>query len=551
MKKYFILSLFLSFILLTFSSCRMVSEGKWLDKYTPDNNDNMFVLEGFDLKAVASPAQVQAVIDSIRQDTVVWNGNVIPPNIELEKQSGVNLAGNELGDPGSLRPTSPMLSLQPPYQTAYITSAFAYRNYSGGHMHLGIDIVSVGDKNIKASGEGTVLRTGFNQWMGNFIAINYSEPTNYAFANEIYWARQRWNDHYDVAWTSAELSRFREILKDVDHRKYIEDVQKRQLHAQAEIALNDLKDSVRDNIAEGSIQVWLSLLIAWIEFGRPSTPLNFSASVVTYEEMQNLLSSQASSWNKHAYDMTLLFNRMDSMFNSGSNYFPERYPNQPFTEWLLDCYVAYKVFHGFHDYVEMGSTGRPVFGYDEWTDAKGAAIIRDLEIAVNNNVPRRHVMFIYMHLASVSVAQNAQVTLGDVIGVEGTTGDSTGVHLHLGTYFGESYEGQVLSYNSNNPIVDSRRVDPDWYTVNNSLGFNIVCPIRGVFGTQTRSEYITKFPGYDLYARDGVGIQATEAQLRAMFRAKYRTPTDDEITFLANEMYRFNRLYGTTYEDWR
>lgn len=38
---------------------------------------------------------------------------------------------------------------------------------------------------------------------------------------------------------------------------------------------------------------------------------------------------------------------------------------------------------------------------------------------------------LYMHLASFSVSLNQTVSVGQQIGIEGTTGESTGIHLHV------------------------------------------------------------------------------------------------------------------------
>lgn len=38
---------------------------------------------------------------------------------------------------------------------------------------------------------------------------------------------------------------------------------------------------------------------------------------------------------------------------------------------------------------------------------------------------------LYMHLASFNVSLNQNVSVGQQIGIEGTTGDSTGIHLHV------------------------------------------------------------------------------------------------------------------------
>lgn len=37
----------------------------------------------------------------------------------------------------------------------------------------------------------------------------------------------------------------------------------------------------------------------------------------------------------------------------------------------------------------------------------------------------------YMHLASFNVSQNDRIVVGQQVGMEGTTGHSTGIHLHV------------------------------------------------------------------------------------------------------------------------
>jgi hypothetical protein len=61
----------------------------------------------------------------------------------------------------------------------------------------------------------------------------------------------------------------------------------------------------------------------------------------------------------------------------------------------------------------------------------------------------------YMHLAEINVAEGDTVTAGDQIGVMGTTGNSTGVHLHLQIFWwgDESTKAAFITRTNNSDIV--------------------------------------------------------------------------------------------------
>lgn len=61
----------------------------------------------------------------------------------------------------------------------------------------------------------------------------------------------------------------------------------------------------------------------------------------------------------------------------------------------------------------------------------------------------------YMHLAEINVVEGDTVTAGDQIGVMGTTGNSTGVHLHLQVFWwgDESTKAAFITRTNNNDAV--------------------------------------------------------------------------------------------------
>ena len=57
-------------------------------------------------------------------------------------------------------------------------------------------------------------------------------------------------------------------------------------------------------------------------------------------------------------------------------------------------------------------------------------------------------MTLYAHLDSIGVQEGQSVSAGQTLGAQGTTGGSTGVHLHFevytGTTPGDRFSGQVV-----------------------------------------------------------------------------------------------------------
>ena len=84
-----------------------------------------------------------------------------------------------------------------------------------------------------------------------------------------------------------------------------------------------------------------------------------------------------------------------------------------------------------HYGIDYGSPkGSPVYAV-----AKGKVVVSGYDQYSGNKIAIRHVdnsVSYYMHLSSRGVGVGAQVTGGQVIGRVGSTGRSTGPHLHLG-----------------------------------------------------------------------------------------------------------------------
>jgi murein DD-endopeptidase MepM/ murein hydrolase activator NlpD len=99
-------------------------------------------------------------------------------------------------------------------------------------------------------------------------------------------------------------------------------------------------------------------------------------------------------------------------------------------------YREHPIYHywGLHDGVDFGggcgtplkaaAPGKVVASY--WSDVYGHRLVIDHGV-----IAGRGVATIYNHASSYSVGVGAQVTEGQVIGYEGSTGWSTGCHLHF------------------------------------------------------------------------------------------------------------------------
>lgn len=95
---------------------------------------------------------------------------------------------------------------------------------------------------------------------------------------------------------------------------------------------------------------------------------------------------------------------------------------------------------GFHHGVDIGATKAGVVGDPIWSMDDGKVVFSGFAGAYGNVVFVQHkddVMSVYAHLSRRTVRQGEIVRKGDVIGLMGTTGRSTGVHLHFEIRLGD------------------------------------------------------------------------------------------------------------------
>lgn len=102
----------------------------------------------------------------------------------------------------------------------------------------------------------------------------------------------------------------------------------------------------------------------------------------------------------------------------------------------------------FHSGMDISAgSGTPVYAvtngrviYSDWVGGYGQAVM------VLHNVGGAQYTSLYAHLSSIAVSKGAVVSRGQTIGAVGSTGDSTGPHLHF-----QIMKGSGLSYDTVNP----------------------------------------------------------------------------------------------------
>lgn len=116
---------------------------------------------------------------------------------------------------------------------------------------------------------------------------------------------------------------------------------------------------------------------------------------------------------------------------------------------------------------------------------------------------------LYAHLASVSVRAGAQVKKGQRIGVKGTTGASTGVHLHFEVHTGKWNNSWSNAKNPLSYISDSAIKQTQVLLV--SVGYELV--VDGINGPATKAA-VMSFQKANKLVVDGISGPATMAALK-------------------------------------
>lgn len=125
--------------------------------------------------------------------------------------------------------------------------------------------------------------------------------------------------------------------------------------------------------------------------------------------------------------------------------------NAPF----IRCnFIVTQAFSSSHHALDLAPYGgsQPLYAIDNFTViysynyVEGGSTYGNYFIALCDN-PLDQKMYLYAHMASSPPAVGTQFTIHQYVGMAGTTGHSTGIHLHL-----EMQRGTTWNYNA--PIYD-------------------------------------------------------------------------------------------------
>ena len=147
---------------------------------------------------------------------------------------------------------------------------------------------------------------------------------------------------------------------------------------------------------------------------------------------------------------------------------------------------------------------------------------------------------LYAHLASISVAVGNTVKQGQRIGVKGTTGNSTGVHLHFEVHTGKWNNSWSNAKNPLNYISDAAVKQTQLLLV--SVGYNLV--VDGISGAAT-DKAVRAFQKANKLTVDGIVGKATTDAL------KKATPKENLVVdgYLGKSTYSAMQRYFGTFVD--
>ena len=164
-----------------------------------------------------------------------------------------------------------------------------------------------------------------------------------------------------------------------------------------------------------------------------------------------------------------------------------------------------------HQGTDFGKDGSPVV----MASAAGEVTLARVNGGFGNCVYVKHVIngkiyeTVYAHLSTISVKQGQIVKQGQQLGLKGTTGNSTGVHLHFELCIGRWNNKYTTNVNPMHYIIDMEVKTVQMLLV--KAGYKLT--VDGIAGTTTTNSIKLFQAKYKLVA-DGVAGKDTLAKLR-------------------------------------
>lgn len=184
-----------------------------------------------------------------------------------------------------------------------------------------------------------------------------------------------------------------------------------------------------------------------------------------------------------------------------------------------------------HKGIDFGSDGSATIKASENGTVTRAKVIGGYgnAITIAHIVNGKKYETLYAHLHTISVKVGQVVKQGQPIGIKGTTGNSTGIHLHFEIHKPVYAAGQPHAVNPLHFIVDSDVVEVQKLLV--EVGYNIV--VDGIAGPLTEKA-IKSFQKSNGLTADGIAGVATISALNKAVELKKMEATVSEQKLTAN-----------------
>lgn len=530
-SAFFVLS-FIAGITLNSSS---FTYGAWVEPYRLQGNKNSYSFHNYDVKEI-SPYQFESGDATIPVYEVFKNiYNLFGVTVDENKMSdafsgktpaGISSAEAASGKSGNLRISS-LKGLKFPFRGgAVITSLFGWRWLSGREInfHEGVDIVGE-NKNIFASGRGVVEAVNKKESTGH----GYGLYTAVAYSNFKPSVKSNSTDRQNLAnyarslaskvngpLSGKEANEFRAFLKNSAIQEEIKSGQDRVSIELSEKTVNSLIN------AYPAMKDPRTLLLIGDMENTGSHHQSFMPSVKnslgTSREFEDVYQAMISkSWWINPPNTTYdkFINGWKKRMQNTYQYVKNKSYSLNLQDDSLKLELSTIVTSGEGDYsaVNQNDVGMFSFGRSGFRQGNAARALNYIADAIegkssssSSSPSGQKIYLFYGHMSQVNVSEGDSVNENTILGVEGSTGNVTGSHLHLSAYIDNPDSRFTISRiwqrpSTSSPSSGSGTIDvlSKIFLVNTQKEFKntfgSLLPIKGADGSyrETLDKYGTQY----------------------------------------------------------
>lgn len=419
-----------------------------LTEINPVGNDNLYTLYPYDIKEVTDPvinSQVGIVYeyDDIHDyfTTGTPASSVSAGSASVALNSGENVYGDSSSnfyDPsstGQLKTTAGWAF--PVKNNLTFTSPFGWRKDSSGTFHSGTDVSGV--HNLYAIGSGVVVENRFSSSFGNLIAIQYpvdqtvldtTESDNKTMNTQILLTNLGY-----VLYTDGDYS-IERFSKGID------------MGAALYLAclLTDQRLNENDlNVLANAGTITNANVFNGGAFATTTSYKDYLSEMDTYLEELNIdihkkndeftLQDLPTLPLKVRSDLVDVYEHFYEQVSSDSSIFAGigKTNKKDIVDYILTAgSVSTSAVIVNTAYTHLSSSIKSSFTPDNATGT-GTSLLYQYKESEGEG----YLYVLYAHMKNKSTV-NGAVTADTLLGISGTTGDSTGNHLHMNTYFSDS-----------------------------------------------------------------------------------------------------------------